>query len=139
MARRSKKTGRWKIDTHEFYMALHFAYQYRKWVEELEGLTDTSKAITYSDMPKGNINPDPTFDLVARRERLVRNVDLVERCAREAEPELYEYILAGVTNEGITYDNLKALKDIPCGKDMYYDRRRKFYYLLSQRINTKEP
>lgn len=134
MARRSKKTGRWKIDVHEFYMALHFAYQYKKWCEELEGLTDTSKAITYSDMPKGNINPDPTGELVERREQLVRNKDLVERCAKEADPELYEWIMLGVTNEGITYQSLKEFKGIPCGKDMYYDRRRKFYYLLSRNI-----
>ena len=134
MARRSKKTGRWKIDVHEFYMAMHFAYQYNSWRKELEGLTDTSKAITYSDMPKGNINPDPTFDLVARREQLVRNVDLVERCAREADADLYEWILLGVTNEGVTYENLKALRSIPCGHNVYYDRRRKFYYLLSKKI-----
>ena len=134
MARRSKKTGRWKIDVHEFYMALHFAYQYKKWCEELEGLKDTSKAITYSDMPKGNINPDPTGELVERREQLVRNKDLVERCAKEADPELYEWIMLGVTNEGITYQSLKEFKGIPCGKDMYYDRRRKFYYLLSRNI-----
>lgn len=134
MARRSKKTGRWKIDVHEFYMAMHFAYQYNSWRKELEGLTDTSKAITYSDMPKGNINPDPTFDLVARREQLVRNVDLVEQCAREADADLYEWILLGVTNEGVTYENLKALRNIPCGHNVYYDRRRKFYYLLSKKI-----
>ena len=138
MARRSKKTGKWKIDVHEFYMAMHFAYQYNKWVKELDALSDTSKAIQYSDMPKGNIDPDPTFELVARREQLVRNVDLVKQCAKEADAELSEWILLGVTNEGVTYDNLKALKGIPCGKDMYYDRRRKFYYLLSRRIN-KEP
>ncbi len=134
MARRSKKTGRWKIDVHEFYMAMHFAYQYKKWCEELQGLTDTSKAITYSDMPKGNINPDPTGELVERREQLVRNKDLVERCAREADPELYEWIMLGVTNEGVTYENLRALRNIPCGHNVYYDRRRKFYYLLSKKI-----
>lgn len=134
MARRSKKTGRWKIGTHEFYMAMHFALQYNEWRKELSGLTDTSKAITYSDMPKGNINPDPTCDLVERREQLVRNVDLVERCAREADPELFEWLMLGVTNEGVTYENLRALRNIPCGHNVYYDRRRKFYYLLSKRI-----
>lgn len=135
MARRSKKTGRWAISTHAFYAALHFAYQYNEWKKELSGLTDTSKAITYSDMPKGNINPDPTGELVERREKLVRKIDIVERCAREADPELYEYIMLGVTNENVTYDNLRALKNIPCGHNVYYDRRRKFYYLLDKYMN----
>lgn len=135
MARnRSKKTGRWKISTHEFYMAMHFAYQYHEWKKELSGLTDTSKAIQYSDMPKGNLNPDPTGDLVERREHLVHNVDIVEQSAREADPDLYEWLMLGVTNDGITYESLRTLKGIPCGRKMYYDRRRKFYYLLSRKI-----
>lgn len=134
MARRSKKTGRWKISTHEFYMAMHFAYQYHEWKKELSGLTDTSKAIQYSDMPKGNLNPDPTGDLVERRERLVHNVDIVEKCARESDPDLYEWIMLGVTNDGVNYDSLNTLKGIPCSRNTYYDRRRKFYYLLSKKI-----
>lgn len=134
MARRTKKTGRWKISTHEFYMAMHFAYQYHEWKKELSGLTDTSKAIQYSDMPKGSLNPDPTGDLVERREHLVHNVDIVERCAMESDPELYEWLMLGVTNDGVNYESLKTLKGIPCSRNTYYDRRRKFYYLLSKRI-----
>lgn len=134
MARRSKKTGRWKISTHEFYMAMHFAYQYHEWKKELSGLTDTSKAIQYSDMPKGSIDPDPTGELVERRERLVRSIDIIESCARRADPELYEWIMLGVTNDGVNYDSLLTLKGIPCSRNTYYDRRRKFYYLLSKKI-----
>lgn len=134
MARRTKKTGRWKISTHEFYMAMHFAYQYHEWKKELSGLTDTSKAIQYSDMPKGSLNPDPTGDLVERREHLVHNVDIVERCAMESDPELYEWLMLGVTNDGVNYESLKTLKGIPCSRNTYYDRRRKFYYLLSKKI-----
>lgn len=134
MARRSKKTGRWKISTHEFYMAMHFAYQYHEWKKELSGLTDTSKAIQYSDMPKGSMDPDPTGELVERRERLVRSIDIIESCARRADPELYEWIMLGVTNDGVNYDSLLTLKGIPCSRNTYYDRRRKFYYLLSKKI-----
>ena len=134
MARRSKKTGRWKISGHEYCMAMHFAYQYHDWKKELSGLTDTSKAIQYSDMPKGNINPDPTGDLVERRERLVRNVDIVEQFAMESDPELYEWLMLGVTNDGVNYNSLHTLKGIPCSRNTYYDRRRKFYYLLSKKI-----
>ncbi|MBQ1208727.1 MAG: hypothetical protein IIX65_09370 [Lachnospiraceae bacterium] len=135
MARnRSKKTGKWKISAHEFYMAMHFAYQYHEWKKELTGLTDTSKAIQYSDMPKGSLNPDPTGDLVERREHLVRNIDIVESCARKADPELYEWLMLGVTNDGINYESLRTLKCIPCSRNTYYERRRKFYYLLSKQI-----
>lgn len=135
MARRAEKTGKWRISKHEFYAALHFAYQYNDWKKELSSLMDMSKAIQYSDMPKGNINPDPVGDLVERRESLIRKIDMVERCAREADRELYEYIMLGVVNENVKYDNLYTLKGIPCSRNTYYDRRRKFYYLLSREMN----
>lgn len=128
------KRSKWAISPHERYMAMHFAYQYHEWLRELSGLTDTSKAIVYSDMPKGSINPDPTCDLVARREKLVRKKELVESCAKEADPELYEYIMLGVTNEGINYTSLSTLRGIPCSKGTYYERLRKFYYLISKKL-----
>ena len=47
-----------------------------------------------------------------------------------ADPELYSYILKAVT-EGTTFVVLKSLYGIPCERDMFYDRRRKFYWVLS--------
>jgi len=44
---------------------------------------------------------------------------------------LHRYILKAVT-EGLSYTYLRTRMDIPCGKDMYYDRYRKFFWLLSQ-------
>ena len=41
----------------------------------------------------------------------------------------YQYIVYN-----ITYNYLQMNHNIPCGKDMYYDRRKRFYWLLSQRI-----
>ena len=45
------------------------------------------------------------------------------------DPYLYEYILQAVT-EGLSYTYLKTKLNMPCGKDMYYDRYRKFSWLL---------
>lgn len=41
------------------------------------------------------------------------------------------YIFMAVT-EGKTYTQLQMTYAIPCGKDMFYDRYRKFYWLLSK-------
>lgn len=130
---RRGKSSKWWLPVHERYAAVHFAYQYPKWKRELEALSDTAKAITYSDMPKGNIDPDPTFNLVARREQLMRKTDLVERCAREAEKTLYSWILLAVTDDSMSYDTLRQ-RGIPCGQRMFYDRIRKFYFLLSEHL-----
>ena len=85
-------------------------------------------------MPITHSNSDVTQNLAIRRAELRNKCELIEMTAVEADAELYQYILKAVTNEGITYNYLKMVCNIPCGKDMYYDRRRKFYWLLSQKI-----
>lgn len=45
------------------------------------------------------------------------------------DPDLGEYILAAVT-QGLTYETCKTRFDIPCSRDTYYDRYRKFFWLL---------
>ncbi len=134
MARRAEKRGRWKISKHEFYTAMHYAYQYNEWRKEYDALLDTSKAILYDDMPHAANTRDLTADAAEKREELSRKMHIVEQTALEAEPTIYEYLLKAVTNEGVTYEYLRTMCKIPCGKDMFYDRRRKFYYLLSKQI-----
>ena len=49
----------------------------------------------------------------------------------EADEYLYEYIMKAVT-EGLPYTYLQTVMDIPCSRDTYYDRYRKFFWLLSK-------
>ena len=55
---------------------------------------------------------------------------MVERIAAETDKALSYYIPKAVT-EDLSYNYLKTKLDMPCGKDMYYDRHRKFFWLLS--------
>lgn len=58
-------------------------------------------------------------------------IETLEKAVMDAEPSLYNYILKGVT-QGVSYDHLKTKYDIPCGREMYYDRYRKFFYILDK-------
>ena len=58
-------------------------------------------------------------------------IEMVEKIAKEADDYLWQYILKAVT-ENLSYTHLKTRFDIPCGKDMYYDRYRKFFWLLNK-------
>ena len=58
-------------------------------------------------------------------------IKLIEKAAKESDEFLYTYILKAVT-EGLSYTYLKTKMDIPCGRDMYYDRYRRFFWLLSE-------
>lgn len=55
---------------------------------------------------------------------------MVEQSAIESDPVLGPYVLASVT-EGLTFVELKSMYDIPCERDMFYNRRRKFFWVLN--------
>ena len=65
---------------------------------------------------------------------LSKKIATVEETAKEAGGEIAEWILKGVTIENATFNYLKMVTGIPCERDMYYERRRKFYWLISQKI-----
>ena len=58
-------------------------------------------------------------------------IKMIEKVALETDNCLHKYILKAVT-EGLSYTYLKTRLGIPCGKDMYYDRYRRFFWLLSK-------
>lgn len=68
---------------------------------------------------------------ICQRKLLSDYMRMVEQSAMAADPELYSYILKAVT-EDLTFGTLKSLYDIPCERDMFYDRRRKFYWVLDR-------
>lgn len=131
---RPLNSEKYEISKHRFLELYHFCMQYPEWKEELKYITDTVKSIQITDMPTSHNYKDQTAELAERRARLSKKCEIIEQTAIEADAELYPWILEGVTQEYVTYRYLKTSKHIPCGKDMYYNRRRKFYYLLSKKI-----
>ena len=131
---RSTSLKKYNISSHRFMELYHYCLQYNEWKDELKYKCDTVNGIEITDMPTSHGNADVTQALAMRRTELTRKCETIEQTAIETDAEIYPYILKAVTNEGITYNYLSSVMDIPCGKDMYYDRRRKFYWLLSQKI-----
>lgn len=125
---------KYNISKYRFRELYYFCLQYHEWQDELKYNTDTVGAICYDGLPHGSNISDQTGNLGARRAELARRCEIIEQTAVEADPEIYQYILRAVTDEHITYKYLKTVMGIPCGKDMYYDRRRKFYWLLSRKF-----
>lgn len=124
---------KYHISKHRFAELYHFCLQYNEWKLDLRYRTDTVKSAGCigEKLPQGDQNPTET--LAIERVILEEKCRLIEDTVREAEPEIYPYLLKAVTNEDITFLYLKEMMGIPCGKDLYYDRRRRFYYLLAQK------
>ena len=127
----SQKNKYW-ISKHRYYELKHFCMQYPEWKREYAIFCDDS-------IPLSTINTSPTELLPGNysdKRYLMKmtysnRIKLIERIAREADQYLYEYIIKGVV-EGRSYTYLRTVMGIPCGKDMYYDRYRKFFWLLSE-------
>ncbi len=124
--------NKYYIDKHRYYELKHFCLQYSEWKKAYanccESIIFTSKfeRLTPSDVPG-----DLTAKYAMRRAQYAERIKLIESAAKDADEFLYPYILKAVT-EGLSYTHLKSRLDIPCGRDMYYDRYRRFFWLLSE-------
>ena len=125
-AKLSEKNRYW-IDKHRHYELKHFCLQYRNWkgcYEDADGYGDeASKSDTRFS--------DRTAKYGILRSKYLEKIKTVEYAAMNADEGLYPYILKAVT-EGLSYTYLKSRLEIPCSRDTYYDRYRRFFWLLDQ-------
>lgn len=127
----SERNKYW-ISKHRHYELKHFCLQYPIWKKKLQALNQLHIPTSKFETQHGsNIPNDIIAAQAIKRVRLMDKIDLIEKAALEADEDLYEYILKAVT-EGLSYTYLKTSMNIPCGRDMYYDRYRKFFWLLSE-------
>lgn len=124
--------NKYYIDKHRYYELKHFCLQYPIWKKayaELEAVD-----IPLSMIGQESINPDPSNPTMKRALMKIfytERIKLIEKTAMDTDPYLYSYILKGITEEK-SYTYLKTVLGIPCSRDMYYDRYRKFFWLLSK-------
>ena len=121
--------SKYHLSKHRYLELKHFCLQYPDWKRQLREL-DGMKASGL--IFGGNVEwADGTGRLGIKRAELSTKIELIEQISRKAEPTLAGYILLCVT-EGRTFPQMQAAMDIPCGKNMFYDRYRKFFWLLDQ-------
>ena len=124
--------NKYYIDKHRYYELKHFCMQYSEWKKLYEELEDVSIPLSLMDkMPTSNLPGDPTVKRALLKFFYSERIKLIEKTAMEADPYLYAYLLKGITEEK-SYTYLKTKLGMPCGKDMYYDRYRRFFWLLDQ-------
>jgi hypothetical protein len=129
------KNSKYYISKQKYLTARHFCLQYSEWLDEYNALSSGSiSGINYDGMPHGSGSGNPTEAKAIRMAELSSKIEMVEQTAIEAGGEIAEWILKGVTIESATFNYLKMVTGIPCERDMYYERRRKFYWLISQKI-----
>jgi hypothetical protein len=130
----SQRSKYW-IDKHRHYELKHFCLQYPSWKDTYSKLSDPKIPLSSVDrLPSGNLPTDPTAKRAIIRAMYAARMDIIEKAAMEADKCLYDYIIKAVT-EGLSYTYLKTRLRIPCSKDTYYDRYRKFFWILDNSRN----
>jgi len=131
---RNTSLKKYNISAHRFQELYHFCMQYNEWVVALAVESDTLHSPGITGMPMTHSNSDATSKLALKRAEYQKKKELVEECAQLADKELAKYIILSVTNENYTYPYLEKHTDIPCSRNTFYDRRKKFFWILSNKI-----
>lgn len=126
--RHKHKSKRWWISEAESRLAYAYAQMYYEWQAEYRALEGLTKKSDTDDNEQSSTERD-----AIRRESLFRKMELIDQTLIETDGLLYRWLKMAVTTKGMTYDILLA-KGMPCAEGTFYERRRKFYHLLSKKI-----
>lgn len=130
----SDKNKYW-ISRHRYYELLHFCRQYYDYKKERERLYETYiKPSILSVNGDTNQNIDKVDDYTTKLATIDNKIDMVISICSKADPELRNYIFMSVVN-GLSYETLKMRYNIPCSRSTFYDRYRKFFWLLDKERN----
>ena len=111
----------------------NFCLQYPDWEREYRELAEvTLPSNRYGSYRHTTVKTDPVMRKAIRRQELFEKIKLVNETAILSDEALAKYILLSVTH-GYSYDYFYSRLEIPCGRDMFYDRVRKFYWLLDKK------
>lgn len=126
------KKNRYYIERERYYELKHFCRQYQIWKKAYLALDGLSKRPADLELfNKPNQTSDPTTRCAEAREYYANKIEMVEKCANQADPTLYSYIMAYAT-KGEAYSVLKMRDHIPCCKEVFYDTVHKFFWLLNK-------
>ncbi len=134
MKKRTLTLQKYGISAKRYKELCGFCEQYPEWKEELNELEPTTKSQCIDGMPysqTNNIN-DETCDLAIKRANASKRIKMIEDAAKEASPEMWEYIIKSACYEQ-PFWYLRDISKIPMSEASFLDRRRYFFYLLSKK------
>ena len=130
------KKNKYYISRYRYYELKYHCLQYPEWVKELrECREDIMSTTSLIFQKKEKCLEDKVSEIAIRKNSLERKIGQIVACCKEADPCLWEYLLLAVT-EGVSWTWLSTVKRIPCCKETYYDRYRRFFYILSRNLQT---
>ena len=118
------------ISKHRYYELKHFCLQYKDWKRIYNDICENTPGGIFEKTNQLPVKINTR--LYEKRQKYLNLISIIEDSALLADKELANYILVGVT-EDRSFDWLLTIMRIPCCKDVYYDRYRRFFYILSHK------
>ena len=125
------KNNQYYISKHRYYELKHYCLQYPEFKKIYNNLCEKIPGgmISVNNGTSNNIKDDKSLEV---RQKYLDKMILIEDSSKLTDKVLGPFILKGVT-EGLPYTYFKMNSNIPCGKDMYYDLYRKFFWILDKK------
>ncbi len=138
MNKRDIKLDKYGISGKRYKELCGFCEQYQDWKKELNNHAYIS-AVQYGDEPKpsNHDNSDTTAKHALKMLKYKRNVDLIEKVAKEVDPDLWEYIIKAICYE-VPVNYLINVERMAISAPAFYERRRYFFYLLDAAKDKQE-
>lgn len=146
--RRSINLTQYGISRFRYAELQAFCLQYPEWMDKLKYQTDSLKGQQLTGMPFVGGISDTTCSIAISRSELTKNCQIIERTLIEAIStikdghgkylfpndfsEVYDLMLLAVTNPEVTYTWLYTVKSILISRDVFYNLKRHFFYLLDK-------
>lgn len=129
------ESNQYYLPKHTYLTCIHYALQYRDWIAILNTERDTRGAIRYDkDHVQTSNDYDSTSETAMRMIDISEKISKIDKCITEAcDDEVMEKWLRLGVCYGFTIYQL-AEEGMPCGKNLYYELRQRFYYNLSKKI-----
>lgn len=126
------ESNKYYISKEKYYELRHFCNQYKEWKKESKQI---KSHITKdpSDQPNRNTGGTRITEEEAIRLYEIENkMKLVEDTATEADEFLGSYIFLVVTGAA-SFDFIKNYMKVPVSRNEFYEKYRKFFWLLSKK------
>jgi hypothetical protein len=158
---RDLRLSKYGISKYRYRELYNMCMQYPEWKFFLESQTDTIKAAGMSGEPDGGAirekgehgfvyletmarvpraaqYENQGENLAIRRAEISDKCRVIEECANQAGGGIFKWLLYAVTHEAVTYYDLRERHNMPCGREMFDECRRKFFFNLSEKLEEKQ-
>lgn len=118
------------IGKERYYELLHFCRQYREWERNKQILySKTLQANQFKEVKTEN-QESHVEKMAIEIKHYSDKIDLVNYCCAAIGEDMSNYIFKAVVDD-VSYNKLRA-DGMPASKNLFYDRYRKFFWLLDK-------